>query len=257
MPRSRAEAKLAFAVASGKAKDSGMSAKYANEIVGEMHRRGLGAMSSLPKHARKIAGRGALFLALLIPLSCHYQAWAQPNAGSIVRINPFPSGEGGCTLLAYDGSSNLIYVGSAASIQTGSHAVTWAITPKQPQLTLTSIAVSSNVGTITVSGSTIKLQVGNGVVVAGSATTALNGTYAIQSVSSSTVVTITTVGVSNATYTDAALTVSTTAPRTDDNVWSIQHLTYSAGNLSLVQWALGVAGNFTSIWDNRTSLVYQ
>ncbi|HZT29710.1 MAG TPA: hypothetical protein VFA33_07505 [Bryobacteraceae bacterium] len=48
MPRSQAEVRLAHAVLEGHATDSGMSPKYAAEVVGAMHGR---EMSSLPQHA--------------------------------------------------------------------------------------------------------------------------------------------------------------------------------------------------------------
>ena len=194
-----------------------------------------------------------LLLVLFIPM------WAQgPNQGAVMRPNYFPAGEGQVDLTTYDGSSNPIYTCSAASIQTGPlHAPTWAITPKAAQLTLTNIVVSANVGTITVSGSTIKLQIGNAIVVAGSATTALNGTYVVQSTPSTTTVTITTSGVSNATFTDANLTVSSTAPRSDDGVWTVRKIVYSSGNPIRSQWAGGVRGGYTNSCDAQTTLVYQ
>jgi hypothetical protein len=101
--------------------------------------------------------------------------------------------------------------------------------------TLTSIAVSSNVGTITFS-STSYLWVGATVVVAGSATTALNGTYSVTAVSGSTA-TITTVGVSNGTYNDTTLTVSTTSPLLNSKIWAIQVTQYSAGSAVGQYWA--------------------
>lgn len=48
MPRSQAEAKLAYAVLGGNAKDSGMSKAYAKEVINKMHGK---KMSSLPEHA--------------------------------------------------------------------------------------------------------------------------------------------------------------------------------------------------------------
>jgi hypothetical protein len=266
MPRSKAEARLAFAVASGKAKDSGMSAKYANEVVSELHKRGPGAMSSLPKHVRKIAGRGVILLAFLFSFhQFHQPARAQtPNTGSVMRSNPFPSGDGITRLLFYSGS-NLAYVCSADAIQTTAlHAPTWAITPIGAQFTLTSIVVSSNVATVTVAGSStnvlptanINLQIGNKLVVAGSATSALNGTFPIASTPSATTVTF-AVTVANGTYTDSTLTVSSNAPRTDDNIWSVQAMTYSGANLILTQQAQGVAGSYTNLCSNRANLIYQ
>lgn len=49
MPRSQAEVRLAHAVLEGKAKGSGMSRAYAQEVVSKMHGRKLG---SLPAHVK-------------------------------------------------------------------------------------------------------------------------------------------------------------------------------------------------------------
>lgn len=101
--------------------------------------------------------------------------------------------------------------------------------------TVTQIAVSSNVGTITFSG-TSYLWVGARVTVAGSATAALNATYSVTVVSGSTA-TITTSGVSDGTYTDSTMTVYTTAPLLNQSVWAIQVTQYSGGSPSGQYWA--------------------
>jgi hypothetical protein len=49
MPRSRAEVRLAHSVLEGKARDSGMSAAYAREVVQKMHGH---SMSELPSHTK-------------------------------------------------------------------------------------------------------------------------------------------------------------------------------------------------------------
>lgn len=131
--------------------------------------------------------------------------------------------------LYYDGSNNLTYVCRAAAIQP---LTTWY----KSSTTLTSIVVLTNVGTINFS-STSYLWVGAQITVAGSTTSALNGTYKVTAVSGSTA-TITTSGVSNATYNNAALTVSTRAPLLNSAVWAIQALTYDGSNLLTgVYWA--------------------
>jgi hypothetical protein len=101
--------------------------------------------------------------------------------------------------------------------------------------TLTQIAVSSNVGTITFA-STSYLWIGARITVAGSATTALNGTYSVTGVSGSTA-TIATSGVSNGTYNDSTLTVSTRAPLLNSLVWAIQVTQYSGANQIGQYWA--------------------
>lgn len=256
MPKSRAEARLAYAVASGDAKNSGMSQSYAKEVVDSLHKRGNGSLKSLPERAK--AGAKLLILLLLPSLLLQPPAQAQsPNQGQIARVNPFPSGDGKTSLLFYDGSNNLIYICVADGIQTGRHAAAWAITPSGPQLTLTNIAVATNVATATVSGSNHGLQIGNRVVVAGSTTAALNGTYTVTA-GGTTTFTFSTSGVMDNTYSTANLTISTTAPRSDDDTWSIQKLTYNGSNLlTLIQWAFGVQGSYTASCDARTTQFYQ
>jgi hypothetical protein len=129
----------------------------------------------------------------------------------------------------YSGS-NLQYICSAAVLQ---QPTTFTVAAT----TLTSIAVSTNVGTITFS-STSYLWPGARVTVSGSTTAALNGTYTITAVSSATA-TITTVGVGDATYNNAALVITTNAPLLNKSVWAIQVLTYTASTLTGTYWAGG------------------
>ncbi len=132
------------------------------------------------------------------------------------------------SLLFYNGSNQLT---SACYAPASTTLTTWSTADSS----LTNIAVSSNTGTITF-GSTAQVWVGMQVTVAGSATTALNATYKVLTVSGSTA-TITTSGVSNGTYNDATLNITTRAPVLNAAVWSIQELTYVSSNLSNVYWA--------------------
>ncbi len=102
---------------------------------------------------------------------------------------------------------------------------------------LTNISVSSNVGTINF-GATAQLWVGQRVTVAASTTSALNGTYRINGVSGSTA-TIATAGVSDGTYNNAAMTVSTTGPLLNAAVWAIRISTYTDGILDSTYYAGG------------------
>jgi hypothetical protein len=105
------------------------------------------------------------------------------------------------------------------------------------------------------------LNVNNIIVVSGSTTAALNGTYTIQTGGavtggSATAFTIATSGVGNATYNTAALTVSTTAPRTTTAIWSLEQFVYNASNNIIVdQFANGNTAH-TNICDARASLGY-
>lgn len=118
--------------------------------------------------------------------------------------------------------------------------------------TLTNIVVSTNVGTVT-TATAHGLQVGQLFTVSGATVDPdLNGTYYIQSVPSSTTFTITTASVSNATYTDATLAVSSSAPRLTAAIWSIYHFLYdSSNNFQSKQCAGGACANFTNICANR------
>ena len=252
----------------GKAKDSGMSKKYAREVTQELHRRGPGALSALPARASSqspIKGKSsklmkAILLAIgLLTLARPTTSWAQtPNTGNPVRINAYPTSESPTSLFFYDGSSNLQYVCYAQPIQSSfRYAPTWAITPTGNQLTLTSIVVATNVATATVSGSTIKLQVGNKITVAGSPTAAVNGSFIVASTPSSTTITYADT-VADGTYNTAAITLSSTAPRSDDPVWSILKMTYNGSNLlTNLQWADGSSGNYGHSCDARATQVYQ
>lgn len=99
---------------------------------------------------------------------------------------------------------------------------------------LTNIVVAANVGTITFGGVN-QTWPGMIIVVTGSTTPALNGTYKItgpnlsatSGVSGSTA-TIATSGVSNGTYTNAALVITTNVPPLNAKAWSINVLSYNA-----------------------------
>ena len=146
------------------------------------------------------------------------------------------------TALFFYSGSNLQYVCYAKSTQ-----LPFTFTAAQ-----VSIAVSSNVATVT---TTVNhgLQTLNQVTVSGSATSALNGTYQITQTGATTF-TFTTSGVSNGTYTDAAIT--TTAPRSSAAEWAIQQFQNGSNGITLIQWAYGVTNTVlgSAICDNRASI---
>lgn len=118
----------------------------------------------------------------------------------------------------------------------------------------TNVVVAANVGTVTTSANH-GLQVGNTITLTGSATAALNGAYIIQTVPSATTFTITTSGVSNGTYTDLTA-LTTTAARSNANIWSIEKFTYDgSGNTTAAQWANGNTGQSNSC-DARATLAF-
>lgn len=197
-----------------------------------------------------------LFLIVLLLLS-PLPILAQ-TTGSPVQIIGYPRSEP-TTVLDYSGT-NMIYAGYAVPNQpscswTRSSTTSNCSATRFPQpgaATLTSIVVSTNTGTATTSAAHGLLP-GNLVTISGATVDAqLNGTYYIQTVGATTTFTITTASVSDATYNESTLVVSTASPRTTTPVWAIQKLSYDgSNNLIRKQWANGNSGAFTSIWDNR------
>ncbi len=163
------------------------------------------------------------------------------------------------SLYFYDGSGRIEYICQAKSAQDNFQ---W----KRSDSTLTSIVVLTNTGTVTTSTAN-GLAVGNRVTVSGATVdTDLNGTYFIQAITSSTVFTITTASVANATYTESTLKVETTAPRSTAPVWDIKKYIYNgSGLVTNLQHANGAsnAGKNASICDDRatstgsTKIIYQ
>lgn len=147
----------------------------------------------------------------------------------------------------YDGSGNLTYICKARQFfQLPITFSTAKATPGQPLLT--NVVVLTNVGTITFA-STFNGWIGMQLTFAGSATSALNGTYKVTAVSGSTA-TITTSGVSNGTYTDP--TITTNQPMLNQTAWAIQVNVYSGTTFSGSYWANNSVGEFLAC-SNRTN----
>lgn len=173
---------------------------------------------------------------------------AQDNIkGPTFTLNPAGPSQPITALNFYDGSNNLIYICKAVSQQP---QYTWGVTAAPTQGGLTSIAVATNVGTATTT-TAHGLAVGNKITVAGSTTAALNGEYYVQTVGSTTTFTITTAGVSDATYNTAALTVYSTAPRSSASIWEIRKFVYTSSNLTAQQVANN--GSMVGVCDNRAT----
>jgi hypothetical protein len=175
-------------------------------------------------------------LALLIPLNK-----VEAQNVNVVEQTALPSHIHAAQILSYDGSGNVNYACYARPDQP---TTTWSVGSS----TLTNIVVVSTTGTVNFP-SNHGLQPGNSLVVSGSATTALNGTYQIVTVPSASSLTITVAGVGAATYTDAS--VASDAPRSTKPIWSIEHFVYASNNAVNIQWAGGAAGNYTNICDNK------
>lgn len=166
------------------------------------------------------------------------QEGIQVNSSIGPPLRPF-------TKLNYYTGSDLIYTCLTASVQPSYRVSVGAST-------LTSIVVLTNVGTVnwTAHG----LAVGNLITVSGATVDIdLNGTYYVQTVPGADSFTITTAAVADATYTEATLAVSTTAPRNNAAIWSIQKFTYDTGKLTVSQWANGTTSMVHKCSDRATN----
>lgn len=163
--------------------------------------------------------------------------------GIEVNLSQSPPISAYTKLFFYDGSNQLEYVCTALSQQP---SFSWT----RAASTLTSIVDAANTSTVTTS-TAHGLAVGNLVTITGATVdTDLNGTYFIQTVGSTTTFTITTSGVSDATYTESTLVVATTAPRSSASMWDITKYIYAATLMSHAQHAGGKSAT-NSICDNR------
>ncbi len=142
--------------------------------------------------------------------------FAQPQSGPVVITSTKATTE----LSFYDGSNNLEYV---CSTDYPRPKTTFTVAAS----TLTSIVVSSNTGTVTIPSH--GLAVGNMITVTGATgDTDLNSTWIVQTVSDANTFTVTTASVSDATYNNAALVVTTTAPRSSTAIWQITKYSYTS-----------------------------
>jgi len=154
--------------------------------------------------------------AILILLVLSISALAQSQSSPSVVIRPPVT----TILQYYDGSNNLEYVCRTPYPATKS---TFSVAAS----TLTSIVVSSNTGTVTIPSH--GLAVGNAITVTGTTgDTDLNDTWIVQTVTNANVFTVTTANVSDATYNNAAMIVTTTAPRSSVPIWQITKYSYTS-----------------------------
>lgn len=167
-------------------------------------------------------------------------------AQSPVNISSGPPPAAVQKLLFYDGSNNLQYV--CLALQNGA-----STSVQRSDSSLTSIAVSANVGTVTTS-SAHGLYIGAKVAITGATVdTDLNASYIVATVGSATTYTIATVSVANATYTDSTLVITTRNPLTTATVWAIQVLEYNGSNyLTDAHWA-NFSNGYTLACTARTS----
>jgi len=170
--------------------------------------------------------------------------------GTTVNISPSPPARPWTKLLFMDGSSNLEYRCVADANQP---VFTWT----KAATTLTSIAVAANVGTVTFSGAH-GLAVGNSVTVSGGTVAGINASYYVQTVPTSSTLTITTAGVGDDTYTESTLVVTSAAPRSTAAIWTITKFSYTGTNVVRDQSsAHGQVCDNRAVTTGATKIIYQ
>lgn len=154
-------------------------------------------------------------------------------------------------LIFRDGSNNQQYVCTAVAKQSNYN---WSGLSM-----ITSIVDSGTTATITFAAAH-GLSADNRITIAGmtsAGTTALNASFKI-AVTNTTVITITTSGVTDGNYTpstDPAMVISTTAPRTNANQWQIQRMYYTTTYLDRGSYAEGDLES-NKICDSRATYAY-
>jgi hypothetical protein len=183
---------------------------------------------------------------IMLALLCACPAFSQMD----VSVDEGPPKVGYTVYLPdYDVNGNPLYQCTARSLQPST-------TFRRSDSTITSITDSSNTATIVLPNH--GLLPNNGITISGATVdTDLNGTYSVVSVSDANTFTITTASVTDAAYSESTLTITTTAPRTNQPIWAILRLTYSSANLVTKQWAGGTSSANARICANRASLSYQ
>lgn len=180
------------------------------------------------------------------------------TASADFAISELPPGRGATTLYKYTsigGSDYVEYICTAS-----------AATSKAATISITQIVDSSSTATVTTSENH-GLAVNNTVTISGvTGDTDLNGTYVILTVPSATTFTVTSADVTDATYNNAGISLTTWAPRSTSAIWAIKRYTYGGTSGTKVvaeQWAVKSGQNQSSspspqhICDNRASLSYQ
>ena len=192
-----------------------------------------------------------LLIFLLSAVSLLAQATGTPV--SVVAYPP----ETPTMFLDYAGGANLTYLCVASPINKTSTPGNYTYSLSVTGGTLTNIIVAANVGTVTTVAAH-GLMVGQTTTVSGSSTVALNASYVVATIPTTTTFTITTAGVGNNTYNNAALTLSGTVPLLTSPIWAIKRLTYDgSNNLTGSLCANGACQAQTNICANRTTVVYR
>jgi hypothetical protein len=146
-------------------------------------------------------------------------------------------------LFYYDGDGALLYFCAADPKNDRATFSTTAAESTQPK---------STVATATTTGAH-GYGVGHRIQVRGATVdTDLNGDYTIATVPSGTTFTFATANVANATYTEAGLKFTSTAPRTNSNHWEIQRFFNTTAVLQRHIWP-HADGSRSRACDSRTT----
>lgn len=185
----------------------------------------------------------------IVTMLCAVAALAQE--GTPVNVSQGPPIISYSMIMKYSGADLL----STCEARSQQGTATFIIAGTSPY-ELTSIDVSTNVGTVT-TVSDHGLNIGDKIIVSGATVdTDLNGTYAIATVPTTKTFTITTVSVADGTYTEATLKFTTNAPRTTQAIWSIHKFTYVASKLTSSKWTNGTTA-MNQVCDNSATLPVQ
>lgn len=178
------------------------------------------------------------------------------QTGQPVGIVQFPN-QTPTRFLDYAGGNNLTYMCQAPSLNQTSTASWYTYSLSVAASTLTSIVVATNVATTTTVAAH-GLMVGQKTTVSGSTTAALNATYVIATIPSTTTFTFTTAGVGDATYNNGPLTINGEVPLLTSPIWSIAHYTYDASNnLTGTQCVNGSCSALSNKCSDRATLSYK
>jgi hypothetical protein len=184
---------------------------------------------------------------------------AQSNAPE-VALSDGPPAKGWTNLYKYTAISGADYIEYICSAPSQRPAELISVTQAVDSGSTSTVTTAVNHG----------LAAGNLVTFAGftGGAAGLNTSFKVVSVGSATTFTITTSGISDATYNNAGITLSTSAPRSSQPIWAIKRFTYGGtGGTSVIaeQWAVktGSDSAFPSspgaqnACDDRTTLAYQ
>lgn len=169
---------------------------------------------------------------ILVAILAALPLLSQP--ATLVELSRASGGPAQSIQIYRDGSGNIEYVCTANAKNKTS---TW--TRGGATLNLTDIVVTTNTAVATFAAAH-GMRVGNFITVAGATVdTDLNGTYALTAVDTLTV-TFTTANVTGAptTYDEPPLSITTTAPRLNDTVWTVIRNFWTGTNLDATQNAV-------------------